>query len=322
MRRLEQRESKGEWKENLPDVNKWQPNTARNETLSAGLLLTCQAAQARIVSEAGIERRFNIHNFDSGSGVEDIVRQEFSKLLPNRYAINAGVVNDRDGNTAGEFDILIRDCMWSPAVKLGATPSSRRFHFAIESIYSAIEVKQTLGFTELDAAMEKLVKLARLTRADNPYGHITENQHIPMFDRAGSILNPLHTTVFATDVQPGIQFQDLAFRFGQINAQLSRRDMVTVLCVLGHGSAWYSVKGGTNMDATFMGDRHDDLQLSVHSNQQDTMNTFYRLYVHLSGHLYRSVLATTNIADGYGRKVSKYWNYPYDGARYNRGTEK
>ncbi len=303
-----------EWKENLPDVSNWQPNADRNETLSAGLLLTCQAAQARIVSEAAIERQFNIQNFDSGPGVEDIVRQELAKLLPSRYAIDPGVVNDRDGNTAGDFDILIRDSTWSPAIKLGATPSSRRYHFAIESIYSAIEVKQTLGFRELDAAMEKLVKLARLNRPDNPYGHITENQHLENFDKEGWILNPLHTTILATDIHSSVEFQDLALRFGQINSQLSRRDMVTVLCVLGHGSAWYSVKGGSTMNATFMNDRHDDLQLSVHANEHDMMNTFYRLYVHLSGHLHRSVLATTNIEEKYGRKVPAYWNYPYDGA--------
>ena len=311
-----------EWKENLPDVSKWQPNTARDETLSAGLLLTCQAAQARIVSEAAIERQFNIHNFDSGPGVEDIVRQEFAKLLPSRYAIDPGVVNDRDGSTAGDVDILIRDCIWSPAIKLGATPSSRRYHFAIESIYSAIEVKQTLGFHELDGAMEKLVKLARLNRPDNPYGHITENQHLERFDKEGWILNPLHTIVLATDVHSSVQFQDLAFRFGQINSQLSRSEMVTVLCVLGHGLAWYSVKSGGTLNATFMGDRYDDLQLSVHNSDHDKMNTFYRLYVHLSGHLYRSVLATTTLADGYGREVPKYWNYPYDDARYNRGRGK
>ena len=254
--------------------------------------------------------------------MEDIVRQELAKLLPSRYAIDPGVVNDRDGKTAGEFDILMRDRTWSPAIKLGATPPSRRYHFAIESIYSAIEVKQTLGFHQLDEAMEKLVKLARLNRPDNPYGHITENQHLQLFDKEGWILNPLHTTVFATNVQSGVQFQDLAFRFGQINYQLGRRDMVTVLCVLGHGSAWYSVKGGGTMNATFMGDRHDDLQLSVHNNEDDQMNTFYRLYVHLSGHLYRSVLATTSITDGYGQTPPKYWNYPYDGALYNTASGK
>ena len=117
------------WQENLPDVSKWQPDSGHTENLKDGLLLTCQAAQQRIIAEGDIERRFNIQNYDSGPGLEDIVRQELSKLLPDRYAIDPGIVNDRNGKTAGEADVLIRNNTWAPVVKLGATPHSRRFHF-------------------------------------------------------------------------------------------------------------------------------------------------------------------------------------------------
>ncbi|MDE2940231.1 MAG: hypothetical protein OXR67_15150 [Chloroflexota bacterium] len=185
------------WQANLPDASTWQPDSGHAENLQNGLLLTCQAAQQRIITEGAIERRFNIHNYDSGPGLEDIVRRELSNLLPDRYAIDPGVVNDRNGKTAGDADVLIRNKTWAPVVKLGATQDSRRFHFPIESIYSAMEVKQTLGFEELDEAMEKLVKVSRLERPDNPYGHITENQHLKLFDQAGQTLNPLHTTVLA-----------------------------------------------------------------------------------------------------------------------------
>lgn len=41
------------------------------------------------------------------AGVEDIIRSEFSKLLPNRYGVKAGVINDQKGNTAGDFDVII-----------------------------------------------------------------------------------------------------------------------------------------------------------------------------------------------------------------------
>ena len=146
-------------------------------------------------------------------------------------------MNDRDGRTAGDFDVLIGDAIWSPATKLGATAASRRYHFAVESIYSSVEVKQTIGFCELDDAMGKLVKLARLRRPDNPYGHITENQHLEIFDKNGRILIPLHTTVFGARIEQGVDFRDIALRFGKINSHLGRREMVTMLCVLGHGTA-------------------------------------------------------------------------------------
>ena len=270
-----------QWQENLPDVSQWQPDYNHKENLGDGLLLTCQAAQSRIVAEAEIERKFNINNFDSGSGVEDIVRQEVLKLLPDRYAVDPGVVNDQDGRTAGEFDILIRNKLWAPVVKLGATANSRRFHFPVEGIYSALEVKQTLGFLELDNAMAKLVKLSRLHRPHNPYGHITENQHLTQFDKNGFVLNPLHTTVLGTKIREGTSFQDIAMRFGSINGSLSRDEMVTALCVLDAGVALYMVKDGVTgyQQATFMWDRQEQLVMSIYEQEPD--KAFFLLFINV-----------------------------------------
>ena len=304
------------WNDNLPDVSAWQPRSNRSATLSRGLLVTCQAAQRRIIREAEIEREFNVDHYDSGSGLEDLVREELAKLLPARYLVDAGVVNDRDGRTAGDYEIVVRDGVWAPVTKLGATPASRRYHFPIESIYSAIEVKQTLGFQQLDDAMEKLVKLARLNRPGNPYGHITENQHLQEFDKEGWILNPLHTVIFGTRIRTCVAFRDLALRFGEINACLDRREMITMLCVLGHGAAWYSVRDGGAANATFMGDRDQHLQLSIHD--KDPEKTFYRFFVHLSGHLHRSVLGSQNIADSYGKDFLRACNVDrWSNALYN-----
>ena len=284
----------------LPDVSKWQPRSDRADTLSRGLMITCQAIQSRILSEANIERRFNIDNYDSGSGLEDLVRRELSQLLPDRYSVDAGVVNDRDGRTAGDYEILIRNALWTSATKLGATPGSRRFHFPIESIYSAIEVKQTLGFRQLDEAMEKLVKLSRLTRPPQMYGHITENQHLTFLDREGLILNPLHTAIIATRLQEGVTFLDLALRFGNINGRLERDAMVTELCVLDQGLAWYAVRkeDGGYVEATYMWDRDQPLHLGVSDEQPDKV--FYLFFIHLSGHLTRSITLAQDVDVNYG----------------------
>lgn len=283
------------WADDLPDVAGWLPREDVKASLSTGLMMTCQAAQARIVAEAEIERRFNIDNYDSGAGVEDIVRQEILKLLPHRYSLEAGVINDTGGRTAGDCDVVIRDRMWSPTVKLGATPQSRRLHFPIESVYSVIEVKQTIGFTELDDAMKKLVSVSRLDRPDNPYGHITENQHLQWLDRDGYILNPLHTTILGIGTKKGTTFEELARRFGKINTLLSREDIVTLLCVLEPGgTAWYSTENAAN--ATHMWDRQEPLKLRV-ITQGDA---FYRFFVHLFGHLTRSVLDIRDISARYG----------------------
>ena len=148
------------WSDNLPDVSQWQPESNRQDTLRNALMMTCQVAQRRIVARTEAETGFNIQNFDSGLGVEDIVREELGNLLPQRYSIAGGVVNDRSGRTAGDCDLVIRDHMWSPIIKPGATAQSRRAHFPIEGVYAAVEIKQTLGFKRLDEAMAKLVTVA------------------------------------------------------------------------------------------------------------------------------------------------------------------
>ena len=303
------------WDESLPDVNCWQP-IQNNNALKSALEITCQLSQHRITSRSKAEVRFNIFNYDSGLGVEDIVREELSNLLPDRYSIEAGVVNDRHGKTAGDCDLIIRDRIWSPVIKLGATSMSRRYHFPIEEVYAAAEIKQTFGFAELDAAMKKLVTLSRLERPGNPYGHITENQHLTAFDRPGAMLNPLHTSVFATGLKDGLTFVEMANRFGAINAMLTRDTIVKMLCVLDQGTAWYSVASGTPYNATYMTDRQEALVLQI--NYGEPQNAFYRFYMEILGHLTRSVLGLANMAPEYGnppppRKVVTYDNAVFNG---------
>ncbi|MCY4375699.1 MAG: hypothetical protein OXC31_18215 [Spirochaetaceae bacterium] len=304
------------WNEALPDVNRWRPQSKKRDTLSAALMITCQIAQKRVVARVEAERRFNIQNFDSGSAVEDIVREELTNLLPQRYSVDAGVIDDRNGNNAGDCDMIIRDHAWSPVIKPGATSQSRRFHFPIEAVYASIEIKQTMGYAQLDKAMEKLVALARLDRPDNPYGHITENQHITSLDKPGMILNPLHTTVFAVRLDEGVTFESAVRRFGAINKALGRDDMVTCLCVLDHGNAWYSVATGHPFNADFMRDRNQSLVLQLNDHEPD--NAFYRWYVLLIGHLTRSVLSLTSIPSDYGEPPPHRTVLCYPDAAFNK----
>ena len=299
------------WNEGLPNVNEWLPRSHKEATLREALLMSCQAAQCRILREAEIERSFNVDNFDSGPGLEDLLRQELTQLLPDRYSVDAGVVNDSRGRTAGECDIVVRDKIWSPAVKLGATPTSRRYHFPIESIYCAIELKQTLGFKQLDEAMEKLVTIARLDRPANSYGHITENQHLEFLDKKGHTLNPLQTIIMETMIPEGVTFEELAHRFHSVNSCLNRDEMVNTLCVLDEGVAAYEVKidATTYQDATFMWDRSEDIYMSIETSEPDKV--FYRFFLSLSGHLYRSVLNTRNIVAKYGNVKRQFVVIPH-----------
>ena len=301
---------------NLPDVSHWQPAASSKDNLRNALMATCRFAQRRIVAAAEAEIRFNIQNFDSGAGVEDIVREELANLLPARYSVAAGVVNDRGGRTAGDCDALIRDPLWSPVIKPGATVYSRRRHFPIEGIYAAAEIKQTLGLDELEKAMEKMVTLSRLDRPENPYGHITENQHLQALDQPGLVLNPLHTSVFATRLADGVAFEKVADWFGEINAMLDRDHMVTTLCVLDAGTAWYSVESGNPHEADFMRDRGENLILQRNVLEPD--ESFYRWYVLLASHLTRSVLGLTEVVRSYGSAPPSRTTRRYPEAVFNK----
>ena len=305
------------WNNPLPDVAAWQPKLTKDANLQISLMLTCQYVQARIVARANAEIKFRVQNFDSGLGTEDIVREELAHLLPSRYSVSPGLISDRLGRTAGDCDLIIRDPIWSPTIKPGATSQSRRFHFPIEGVYAVAEIKQSLGRKELDDAMEKLVLVNRLERAGNPYGHITENQHLNFLDQEGKILNPLHTTVFATRIPGRSTFSDVVKRFGDINAKLDRNDMVKMLCVLGQGTAWYSVESGSPYGATYMWDRGDHLIMQI--NHGEPENTFYRYYVEVLGHLTRSILGLNSVSAAYGDPPPPRDTKSFPSAVFNAG---
>lgn len=303
------------WHRSIPDVESWQPKVSKDKTLSNSLMITCQFVQARIVARVHAEIALRVQNYDSGIGTEEIVREEFSRLLPNRYSVSPGLISDSKGRTAEDCDLIVRDPNWSPVIKQGATSQSRRFHFPIEGVYAVTEIKQTLGRKELDAAMEKLVMVSRLERPGNPYGHITENQHLTRLDQEGTILNPLHTTVFATRLPSRSTFDDVVNRFGEINAKLKRQDMVKMLCVLGQGTAWYSVETGKPYNATYMDDRDKPLIMQI--NCKEPKNAFYRYYVEILGHLTRSVLGLSEITSQYGESPPPRDTRSYPAAVFN-----
>ena len=79
------------WNEKLPDVSQWQPKGSKEDTLRNALMMTCQVAQRRIVARAEAEIAFNVKNFDSGLGVEDIVRVSRTRFPWTQNWLNRSV---------------------------------------------------------------------------------------------------------------------------------------------------------------------------------------------------------------------------------------
>jgi len=286
----------------LPDTKQWQPRTDKIETLQGTFLKRCIGLEKEIQLRVQLERELNIDNYDSGPGVEDILREELRYLLPNRYSIRSGVINDRRGKTAGDCDIIIFNDLWFPAIKVGATPESRRFHFPIEGVYAVCEVKQSIDYKVLDEAMEKLVTCHRLDRPQTNANRLVENCDLDGCFHG--LKNPLYSVIIAASLKEGGELDKLVERFFYINKSLKRLEVVRCLCILGHGAVTWTFTDvdGDTRPTLFM---RDDLFTSIFPAYHKVPKTPSALYAFLSDillHLYQSVLAAEDIAVAYGPK--------------------
>ena len=241
----------------------------------------------------------NMHNFDSGSGVEDIIREELGHLLPNRYSIRAGEVVDPNGNTAGDCDLVICNDFWVPLVKSGVTPTSRKVFMPIDGVFAVGEIKQTLNCETLDAAMKKLVKLHRLQRSpSNPFRPTENREGTPCHH---GLSNPLYSMIIATKLEEGTTAKEIIERFFLINKTLKRLEVVRALCILGHETVTWGFKVDNQVShALFqLGDLYLPIYL-VHHNLDVMNSVLYPLVADLFLNLNQMILATESIASHYG----------------------
>jgi hypothetical protein len=284
----------------LPDSTQWQPRAEASETLKAAFQKRCKSLEAEIRLRVQAERQMNIDNYDSGSGVEDIIRKELTSLLPMRYSVRAGVVNDRKGNTAGDLDIVIFNDTWFPQVKSGATEGSRRAHLPIDGVYAVCEVKQTLDFETLDEAMKKLVICHRLHRPRTYAYRVVENREGSQCSHG--LTNPLYSAIIATEIAAGLDLDDIVNRFFDINKSLRRLEVVRALCVLNVGAVTWGFRNeqADVKPALFM---LEDLYrpiFPVYHKVPVVNSPLFALMSDLLLHLFHSVLAPEDIALSYG----------------------
>lgn len=283
----------------IPDTSEWQPHQDAAETLASAFLHRCIAAEKEILLKSEFEQRMSIYNYDSGLPLEEIVRASLRQLLPLRYAVRAGVLVDRQGQSAGDCDVVIFNDLWFPSVKAGPTPESRRTYLPIEGVYAVGEIKQSLNECTLDKAMKKLVTAHRLHRPRTHYQRVVENRSIGSCEHGLS--NPLFSFVLATGLSHGTSFESLINRFYDINKQLNRLEVVRALCVLDHGCVVWGVREqDQTKPALFM---LDDLYLPIvpiYFKAPGCESTLYAFMGDLSLHLYHSVLAPEDFVPSYG----------------------
>ena len=95
-----------------------------------------------------------------GDATEDGWKEMLSDFLPGRYGVDSGKVVDSRGHQSEQIDIIIYDTFYSPLMfRIGDD-----IFVPVESVYTVLEVKQTLNKEHLDAAAEKAESVRRLYR--------------------------------------------------------------------------------------------------------------------------------------------------------------
>lgn len=113
-----------------------------------------------------IRRDFRTHHPSAGENREDVVKQFLAEHLPERFGIGTGLVLSPDGVFSKQADVLIVDAL-NNARLYG---SSTNQIWLAEAVFALIEVKTTLGPTELRDAIAKGRRFKNLRRSYFDFG--------------------------------------------------------------------------------------------------------------------------------------------------------
>lgn len=281
-------------------VAKWQPKSAPDTFLQA-FQSRCKYEEDLLLARAQFELETRLHNFSSGPPIEALVRDFFRRILPGRYAVDCGHVMDLNGRTAGECDIVIHNDTWFPSIRARVSEDDRYYILGAESVYAALEVKQTLDLSTLEQAMEKLVICSRLGRERRSFAAtVAENRYMDRSD--ATVGNPLFTGIVAVRLGNCTQ-QELIERFVEINRLLDRDEMVRSICVLGEWTSLWgyrSRRSGTNVIASFIDeDLTSDIKIGLATKEHGNcpLSVFS---AHLIDSVTLSTLCPWQFAENYG----------------------
>jgi len=212
----------------------------------------------------------------------------------------AGTVIDSLGKTAGDCDVILRNPFWFPIAKPPVVQGVRRKFYPVESIYSILEVKQTLTESALDDAMKKLVMAKRLLRPVVSADYLSENRRSGITNLPYPA-NPLQVGIIATKRSDGFSEDEMVKRFIRINQQLKRREMCSFLTIIGDCTyAWAYPDSEGLSTATFLG---DDLRSELRLTRfpaEDNQTPFFFTVSFLLHHIATTILSPESIEVAYG----------------------
>lgn len=114
------------------------------------------------------------HDGKRGEVTESDWLRVIRSYLPNRYAIDSGIVIDSTGKTSEQIDIVIYDLHYTPVL---LTRESNRY-IPAEAVYAVLEAKPTINKELLEYASSKAASVRLLKRTSAPVVH-SDTVHPP-----------------------------------------------------------------------------------------------------------------------------------------------
>lgn len=147
--------------------------------------MSCKAKDASIINgKAFLQQSFSMqqallktqlemssasitHNATMGEVNEKYFIEMMRKYLPDRYAVDTGIVIDSNGKTSDQIDVVVFDNQYTPTL---LDQQNHRF-IPAESVYAVFEVKPHIDKVYLEYAGEKAESVRVLNRTSVPITH-------------------------------------------------------------------------------------------------------------------------------------------------------
>jgi hypothetical protein len=107
------------------------------------------------------------HNATMGDVNEQHFIELIRRYLPDRYAVDTGIIIDSDGKTSDQIDVIIFDNQYTPTL----LDQQNHRYIPAESVYAIFEAKPTINKNYLEYAAGKAASVRSLRRTSVPIAH-------------------------------------------------------------------------------------------------------------------------------------------------------
>ncbi len=123
--------------------------------------------QAMLKTQLEMSSASITHNGTMGDVNEKHFIEMIRKYLPDRYAVDTGIVIDSNGKTSDQIDVVVFDNQYTPTL---LDQQDHRF-IPAESVYAVFEVKPHIDKVYLEYAGKKAESVRTLHRTSVPIPH-------------------------------------------------------------------------------------------------------------------------------------------------------